>query len=630
MTMVAAILFVACAGPAATPSPATTPAATNPPTASGTPGQSSVPSSTPGMSPSGSPEASPSGSPEASPSAAPTGTPYPDSVVAASEPNSITDSYPNYGDPIDCAAGTWNGRPYSGTVKSITATDDHTVVFTLCAGDVAFLSKVAFSVFGINDSDYLIQHAAAGDLKDGMNGTGPYKLDQWQRGSELDFSRFDGYWGDPAVAATAVLKWIIEPAGRLQELQAGTTMGITNVGPTDFATVSGDPNLQLLQQGGLNTLYLGMNHNFAPWDNLDVRKAIAIGIDRQRIVDQYEPPGSEVATHFTPCSIAFACTGDDWPDTNVETAKQMIDDATNGAGIDTTLSYRNVARGYLPLPIDVATDMKEQLAAIDVRVTLDEQLSGTFIGNANSGALEGLFLLGWGADYPDVTNFLDYHFGSGCTSAFGDCYPEIFDPLKTGASSSSDADREAAYTEANNAIIANVPMVPISHSGFANAYLAGVDGAQASPLSNELLFAMTPPDGGDQIVFTQNAEPIGLYCADETDGESLRACEQSMQSLYGFKINSSEVEPSLATSCDANDDLSVWTCHLRDGVTFHDGSTFEAKDVIASFAAQWDAASALHVGNTGTFEYWGGLWGGELNPPGPCGLANTDPCPVTP
>jgi ABC-type transport system substrate-binding protein len=618
MMMVAAMIFIACAGPAATPTPAPTAPPTTPPTGSPTATTPATPvaSATPGE------------SPAVSPSAEPTGTPYPDPAAPASDPASITDSYPNYGDGVDCDAGTFNGRPYTGTVQSITATDDHTVVFTLCAPDVAFLSKVAFSVFGINDSDYLITHATAGDLKDSMNGTGPYKLDAWQHGTELDFSAYDGYWGDPALAPSAVLKWITDPGPRLQELQSGNTDGITNVGPTDFGTVEGDPTLQLLQQGGLNTLYLGMNHNFAPWDDAAVRQALAIGIDRQLIVDQFEPPGSEVATHFTPCSIAFACTGDAWPDTDVAAAKQMIDDATGGAGIDTTLAYRNVARGYLPLPVEVATNMQEQLAAIDIRVTLDEQVSGTFIGNANAGALTGLFLLGWGADYPDVTNFLDYHFGAGCTSAFGDCYDSIYTHLQTGAQSSDDAAREAAYVEANNAIRAEVPMVPISHSGFANAYKAGVEGAQASPLSNELLYAMRNPDNADLVVFTQNAEPIGLYCADETDGESLRACEQSMQSLYGFKINSSEVEPVLATSCDANEDLSVWTCHLRENVTFHDGSTFEAKDVIASFAAQWDNLSALHVGNTGTFEYWGGLWGGQLNPPGPCGLANTDPCPT--
>ena len=169
-------------------------------------------------------------------------------------------------------------------------------------------------------------------------------------------------------------------------------------------------------------------------------------------------------------------------------------------------------------------------------------------------------------------------------------------------------------------------MVPISHAGFANAYQAGVEVAQASPLSNELLFRMAPPGGGDTVVFTQNAEPIGLYCADETDGESLRACEQSMEALYSYEINGTAPIPALATECAANEDLSVWTCTLREGVTFHNGATFEAKDVITSFAAQWDAASPLHVGNTGVFEYWGGLWGGNLNPPAPCGIPDQPAC----
>jgi ABC-type transport system substrate-binding protein len=536
------------------------------------------------------------------------------------DPAEISDAYPNYGGAVDCEAGTFNNLPYAGNVESITAPDPMTVVFDLCNPDVAFLSKIAFTVFAINDADYLIEHAAAGDLKDGMNGTGPLKLDQWQRGAEIDYSRFDGYWGDPAATATAVLKWLTEPAARLQELTAGTTNGITNVGPTDFETVSGNPDLQLLNGGGLNTLYLGMNSNFAPWDNPAVRQALAIGVDRQRIVDAFMPPGSEVATHFTPCAIPFGCAGEDWPATDVEAARQMITDAVGEAGITTVLSYRNVARGYIPLPVETATDFQAQLEAINIHATLDEQESGTFIGNANAGALEGLFLLGWGADYPDVSNFLDYHFGSGCTSAFGECRSAIFDPLGVGSSTSVEADREAAYAEANDAIRSDVPMVPISHAGFANAYQAGVDVAQASPLSNELLFRMAPPGGGDQIVFTQNAEPIGLYCADETDGESLRACEQSMEALYSYEINGTAPVPTLATACEANEDLSVWTCSLREGVTFHNGATFEARDVITSFAAQWDVASPLHVGNTGVFEYWGGLWGGNLNPGAPCGI----------
>jgi len=401
---------------------------------------------------------------------------------------------------------------------------------------------------------------------------------------------------------------------------------MTLVGPTDFATVEGNADLKLQPSGGLNTLYLGMNHDLAPWDNDAVRKAISIGIDRQRIVDTYLPPGSEVATHFTPCSIPFACEGDDWPATDVATAKQMIDDATGGAGITTTLSYRNVARGYLPLPVDTATDLQAQLEAIDIHVTLDEQESSTYIANSNLGKLTGLFLLGWGADYPDVTNFLDYHFGAGCTKAFGTCYPAIADPLTTGGQTSDETARKAAYAEANNALIANVPMVPISHAGFANAYLAGVTDQQISPLSNELLFRMGGGSDPDTFVFMQNGEPGSLYCADESDGEALRACEQTMEGLYGFEENGTAPVPLLATGCTSNEDLTVWTCTLRDGVTYHDGATFEAQDVIVSLAAQWDALSPLHKGATGAFSYWPGLWGGFLTPPAPCGIEGQPAC----
>ena len=135
-----------------------------------------------------------------------------------------------------------------------------------------------------------------------------------------------------------------------------------------------------------------------------------------------------------------------------------------------------------------------------------------------------------------------------------------------------------------------------------------VEGAQASPLGNECMAAMQPGDR-TQFVWMQNAEPISLYCGDETDGESLRACEQVTESLYSYEINGTAVEPALATSCEPNADLTVWTCKLREGVTFHDGTAFDAQDVLASWQAGLDASSPNHVGNTGAFEYFATLWG---------------------
>jgi ABC-type transport system substrate-binding protein len=144
--------------------------------------------------------------------------------------------------------------------------------------------------------------------------------------------------------------------------------------------------------------------------------------------------------------------------------------------------------------------------------------------------------------------------------------------------------------------------------------VADVVNPQASPLTSEL-FAVTDPGGRDVFVFMQGAEPISMFCADETDGESLRACEQVSQALYGYEINGTAVEPVLAEICEPNEDLTQYVCTLRQGVTFHDGSTFDANDVVMTFTMGLDASSPYHVGDTNLWEYYDLLWGIMNKPP---------------
>ncbi len=501
------------------------------------------------------------------------------------------------------------GCDYGGKINTVSAVDEFTVQFDLCSADPAFLAKLAFSVFGIQPAEHL--EATGGAPLRNPIGTGPYSLVEWVAGDSVVYERNDDYYGPKAPHQTAVLRWATEGAQRLLELQSGNVDGITFPSTDDYDVIESDPNTVLVPKIEANILYVAMTNTFAPFDNPDVRKAMAVGIDRQRIVDIFYPPGSEVASHFTPCSVQGGCEGDAWYDYNPDEAKQLLTDAGFPNGFDTTIYYRDVFRGYLPEPGAVAVDLQTQLADLGINASIEVMESGAFIAESQAGNLDGIYLLGWTGDYPHITNFLDFHFTAN-NPQFGTPDPSYTDPLLAASKLADFAEAQPLYAEANNALREFVPMVPIVHSATAFAYGANVEGAYAPPWGQVLLHLMD--NGEDTFVFMQGNEPISLYCADESDGESLRACNQVVEALYGYAPNGDPV-PQLATECAPNDDLSSWTCSLRQGVTFHDGSSLDANDVVASFSAGLDAANPLHVGNTGAWTYYDYLWDGLINAP---------------
>ena len=236
-------------------------------------------------------------------------------------------SYPDGA--VDCAGGTYAGRPYVGNLRRIAALDARTVVFELCEPDVAFLTRIASPSFAINDAQWLEamidpEAAESQAIVTTVNGTGPFRLERWDAGAQMEMRANPAHWAGAPAMETLIFLWDEDGTQRFVEIRSDTVDGIDNVNPGDIETIRSDPSLQLKEREGLNTAYLGFNRSIAPFDNEAVRQAIAMGIDRQAIVDETHPGGSRVASHFAPCAVLHGCAGESWYEFDLASAQALL------------------------------------------------------------------------------------------------------------------------------------------------------------------------------------------------------------------------------------------------------------------------------------------------------------------
>lgn len=528
------------------------------------------------------------------------GTPAPSSEISFS-----ARSWPE-AEAAPCTVGE-SGTARLGIAR-IEAVDELTVRFELCAPDPAFTQKLTVTNFSVNDSGWLAAAIEDGSLATTLNGTGPLALLAWEQGVQMVLKRNESYWGDRAASERVVIQWEPESAARLIQLRAGTVDAADNISPTDQDVVAADASLALLTREGFNTFYLNFNNRYAPVNDVRVRQAIAQALNRQRIVDLFYPSGSTLATHVPPCVIEGACVGDDWYAQDLVAAHALLAEAGYPDGLDLTLSLRETPRAFLPDPVAVATDIQAQLAAVGIRVTLDVQEAGGYIGKLLSGELRGASFSAALPDYPEAWNSLGIDFGSTSGPAHGDQYPRLVALLDEAQRESDPAARTSLFTQINNEIRTQVPVVPIANGASLIATRAAVRGLVASPVAIER-FDRVSVEGSNTFSWLQGGEPAGLYCMDEEDREAVRICAQVMEGLYGYAVGGTAAEPRLATECVVSADGLVVECALRRNVRFHNGARLDAGDVLDSFAAAWDCTHPLHVGRTGNFRSWSWIMG---------------------
>jgi len=111
------------------------------------------------------------------------------------------------------------------------------------------------------------------------------------------------------------------------------------------------------------------------------------------------------------------------------------------------------------------------------------------------------------------------------------------------------------------------------------------------------------------FIFGRGGDSVQLDPAIVTDGESFRVTGQVLEPLYQYEPNSTTPIPALATECTVSADDLVWTCALREGVKFHDGTDFNADAVVFNFE-RWRFTDNPYHFESQVFEYYEIMWFG--------------------
>ncbi len=499
---------------------------------------------------------------------------------------------------------------YGGSIQVIEALDEHTVHFRLCSPEPAFLQKIAVPVFSILDSEYIDDKIGSSELISlKPSGTGPYRLVERVRGRSVRLEKNPTYWGIPPRLDTITLTWQPTGADRVRALTGHSVDLADQPDTADYKTVESDKDLRLVERQPLNLVYIGMKSNVRPFNDADVRRALALAIDRQNIVLQYFPPGSQVAEQVVPPSVQPGYTRDVlWYDYLPVQSQTLLTVLKFDLNTSLTLTYSSEPMTYLSNPEEVARKIQQDLAVVGVKVELQPMPLKEFKQAVNSG--EAAFYLDeLTAEYADASAFYNPLFLDP-VRFLGDPDGDLQAAVRNASNNPDSLARQSYYDQANQLLYRKVSIIPIGHAASAMVFRNVVENVLPGPMNENFTEISTI---SDTLAFAQTGEPLSLWPGDEEDLNSWRVGQLLYDTLVRYDYGSTRIVPSLAESWESNATMTDWTFYLRYDVTFHDGRTLDANDVVASFAAMWNASDPYHLGRSGKFAIFKRFFGNFVN-----------------
>jgi peptide/nickel transport system substrate-binding protein len=254
-----------------------------------------------------------------------------------------------------------------------------------------------------------------GDLQKNASGTGPFALERFVPDNTVVLKRNANYY-EPGLPYLDAVEYRIIPdeAARLAALRAGTVHYLWSVDPLIDRQVQGAAGIVLREPDGYCAQHgMAFNQTKPPFTDVRVRRAVSVGINRREIIASVLRGRGAITTKIPPCDAPYGYTGDDkglpYYANDPALGRRLLAEAGFAGGLDTALEVSP----RFPQTVRTAEVMKEQLAAIGVRVALKQVEWGAALKNFVRTEYDGMSMipLVWQPD-PDAHVYDIFHSGS--------------------------------------------------------------------------------------------------------------------------------------------------------------------------------------------------------------------------
>ncbi|MFV9063946.1 ABC transporter substrate-binding protein [Serratia fonticola] len=379
-------------------------------------------------------------------------------------------------------------------ITAIDKVDDHTVRFTLAHPEAPFVADLGWYFASILSAEYANSMLKAGTperVDMDPIGTGPFELKQYHKDSRILFSAFPDYWQGKAKIDRLVFSITPDASIRYAKLEKNECQVMPFPNPADLPRMRENKDINLMQKAGLNTGFLAFNTQKAPLDNVKVRQALALAINKPAIIEAVFHGTGTAAKNILPPGVWSADADLKDYDYDPEKAKALLKEAGFANGMTIDLWAMPVQRPYNPNAKRMAEMIQADWAKVGVTAKVVTFEWGEYLTRVKNGEHQAA-LMGWTTATGDPDNFFGPLYS--CTSANGGsnsskwCYQPFDKLILEARAESNHQKRVELYKEAQQMMHDQMPAVMIAHSTIFEPVRKEVTGYEIDPFGKHIFY----------------------------------------------------------------------------------------------------------------------------------------------